>query len=56
MKYLILVLMLALVGCHPTLEHWTPEEQGAMIKRCEANGLGYSIGDWGRIYCDKKEK
>lgn len=43
----------ALAGCGGT--QWTPEEQGAYIKRCEANGMDWHIFDFGRIICHKKE-
>lgn len=48
MKYLILVLMFALAGCGET---WTPEQQGAMVNRCHAAGLKYSMGWNGSIHC-----
>jgi len=43
----------ALAGCGGT--QWTPEEQGAYSKRCEANGMDWHIFDFGRIICHKKE-
>lgn len=38
-----------------THTYWTPEEQGAMANRCEANGFDWHLGDWGKVICDKNE-
>lgn len=54
MKILLIVLLLA--GCDDGwgLRMATPEEQGDMARRCEAQGFSWAIGDWGHIYCKKK--
>ena len=48
-------LLVGVVTTLPSLFATPPEEQGAMAKRCEANGFDWHMGDWGKIICDKKE-
>lgn len=52
MKFLFICTLL-LVGCE---QHTSPEEQGDMIRRCEANGMDWRIVDFGRIFCEKKKE